>query len=50
MQALGGLFGLAPVTLEALLSVVAAALSGFGLFFGVAFRWRHDEFFCIGMS
>jgi hypothetical protein len=42
--------GLAPVTLEALLSVLTAALSSFGLFFGVSFRWGHDDFLCIGRS
>jgi hypothetical protein len=44
MQGLGRLLPLATVTLEALLSVAAAALSGFGLFFDVSFRWGCDPF------
>jgi hypothetical protein len=50
MQGLGGLLGLATVTLEALLSVEAAARSGFGLFFGVSFGWGHDDLLCLIMS
>jgi hypothetical protein len=50
MQGFGGLLRLATVTLEALLSVVAASSSGFGLFFDVSFRWGHDEFLCIVRS
>jgi hypothetical protein len=42
--------GLTTVTLEAFLSLVAAALSGFGLFFGVSFRSGHDDFLCIVIS
>jgi hypothetical protein len=43
MQGLGGLLRLATVAIEALLSVEAAALSGFGLFLGLSFRWGHDD-------
>src|SRR5437667_10956659 len=50
MQGLGGLLGLAPVAIEAFLSVMAAALSGFGLFFRVSFRWGHDDLLRIVMS
>jgi len=50
MQGLGGLLGLATVALEVLLSVEAAAPSGFGLFSGLSFRWGHDAFLCIEMS
>src|SRR5207244_12263197 len=50
MQGLGGLLCLATVAIEALLSVMAAALSGFGLFFRVSFRWGHDDLLRIVMS
>src|SRR5437016_8527044 len=50
MQGLGGLLCLATVAIEALLSVMAAALSGFGLFFRVTFRWGHDDLLRIVMS
>jgi hypothetical protein len=43
MQGLGSLLGLAAVALETLLSVEAAAPSSSGLFFGVPFRWGHDD-------
>src|SRR5438552_18861152 len=49
MQGLGGLLCLATVAIEALLSVMAAALSGFGLFFRVSFRWGHDDLLRIVM-
>jgi hypothetical protein len=39
---LGGVLCLAAITCEALLRVQATALSGFGLLFGVSFRWGHD--------
>jgi hypothetical protein len=50
MQGLGGLLGLAPIALKALLSIAAAALSGFGLFSGVSFGWGHDALLCIVMN
>jgi hypothetical protein len=50
MQGFGGLLGLAPVALKAILSVAAAALSGFGLFSGISFGWGHDDLLGIGMS
>src|SRR5207249_10741225 len=50
MQGLGGLLCLATVAIEALLSVMAAALSGFCLFFRVSFRWGHDDLLRIVMS
>jgi hypothetical protein len=50
MQGLGGLLGLAPIALKALLSIAAAALSGFGLFSGVSFSWGHDDLLCIVMN
>jgi hypothetical protein len=43
MSGLGDLLGLATVTLEALLRMVAAALSGFRLFFGISFSRRHGD-------
>src|SRR5438094_2168313 len=49
MQGLGGLLCLATVAIEALLSVMAAGLSGFGLFFRVSFRWGHDHLLRIVM-
>src|SRR5438874_10107577 len=50
MQGLGGLLCLATVAIEALLSVTTTALSGFGLFFRVSFRWGHDDLLRIVMS
>jgi hypothetical protein len=41
VQGFSGLLGLATVALEALLSVEATALSGFGLFSGVSFGLGH---------
>jgi hypothetical protein len=38
----GTLLRLATVTLKTLPRVEATALSGFGLLFGVSFRWGHD--------
>jgi hypothetical protein len=54
-QDLGGMLCLAAITGEALLRLQATALSGFGLFFGVSFRWGHDalldsEWVCGGGS
>src|SRR5438093_1302106 len=42
MPGFGGLLRLVPITVEALLSVTAAALSGFGVFFRVSFGLGHD--------
>src|SRR2546430_7922304 len=42
MQGFGGLLRLVPITVEALLSVTTAALSGFGVFFRVSFGLGHD--------
>jgi hypothetical protein len=50
MQGLGGLLRLATVALEALLSVEATALSGFGLFSSVSFGLGHADLLCIVMS
>ena len=50
MQGLGGLLGLATVAIEALLSVEATALSGFGLFVGVSFRGGHDDLLSIAIT
>jgi hypothetical protein len=44
MEGLSGLLPLATIALEALLSVSAATVSGFGLFFGISFEWGHDDF------
>jgi hypothetical protein len=41
LEDLSGVLRLAPITLEALVRCKAAALSGFGVFFAVSFRWRH---------
>ena len=38
----GGVLCLAAITCEALLRLQATALSGFGLFFGVSFRWGNN--------
>ena len=50
MQSFGGLLGLAPVALKALLGVSAAAQSGVGLFSGVSFGWGDDALLCIVMN
>jgi hypothetical protein len=42
LQDLGGPLGLRAVALKAFSGSTATALSGFGLFFGVSFRWGHD--------
>src|SRR3989454_3050721 len=42
VQGFGGLLRLVPITVEALLSVTTAALSGFGVFFRVSFGLGHD--------
>jgi hypothetical protein len=41
LQDLSGRLCLAAVPLQALLGFEVAALSGFGLLFGVSFTWRH---------
>jgi hypothetical protein len=44
LQGLRGLLRLTAVTLQALLSVAVATLSGFGLFFRISLRGRHGAF------
>ena len=46
LEGLGGVLRLAAVALQALLRFEAAALSGFGLFFGVSLRGRHSALLC----
>jgi hypothetical protein len=41
LEGLGGVLRLAAVAREALLRGAIPALSRFGLFFGVSFRWGH---------
>jgi putative ABC transport system substrate-binding protein len=50
MQGLGGLLRLATVTLEALLSVEATALSGFGWLSSVSFGLGHDDLLSIALT
>ena len=46
LEGLGGVLRLAAITCEALLGLQAAALSGFGLFFGASFGWGHGVLRC----
>ena len=41
LEGLGGVLRLAAITCEALLRFAVAALSGFGVFFGVSLAWGH---------
>jgi hypothetical protein len=41
LESLGGVLRLAAVSREALVSLEAAALSGFGVFFRRSFAWGH---------
>jgi hypothetical protein len=50
MQGFGSLLGLATVALEALLSIEAAAPSGFGLFSSLSFSLGHDDCLRIGIN
>jgi hypothetical protein len=50
VQSFGGLLSLALIVFEVLLRVLAMALSGFGLFSGVAFGSGHDDLLGIVMT
>ena len=47
LKGLGGVLRLAAVTLQALLRLKTATLSGFGLFFRVSLRGRHSALLCV---
>ncbi len=46
LEGLSGLLRLASVTLQALLRLQAAPVSGFGMFFGASFGWGHIVLRC----
>ena len=46
LEGLGSLLRLAVVTCETLLSLQAAPVSGFGMFFGISFGWGHGMLQC----
>jgi hypothetical protein len=46
LEGLGGVLRLAAIALQALVSLEAAALSGFGVFFRRSFAWGHGLLLC----
>jgi hypothetical protein len=46
LEGLGGVLRLAAIALQALVSLEAAALSGFGVFFRRSFAWGHGVLLC----